>query len=43
MIRIVTPPIKAEMIFMGKVVGAEEAYRIYLINKVVPLDQVSFF
>ena len=30
----------AEIIFMGKPVDAEEAYRIGLVNKVVPLDQL---
>jgi len=32
--------IAAEMLFTGKPIGAQEAYRIGLVNKVVPLDQL---
>jgi len=38
--RIVPLPIAAEMLFTGKVIDAQEAYRIGLVNKVVPPDQV---
>jgi enoyl-CoA hydratase len=30
----------AELILMGKIIGAEEAYRIGLVNKVVPADRL---
>jgi len=38
--RIVPLPIAAEMLFTGKVIDAQEAYRIGLVNKVVPPEQV---
>ena len=38
--RTVPRRIAAEMLFTGKPIGAQEAYRIGLVNKVVPLDQL---
>jgi E-phenylitaconyl-CoA hydratase len=38
--RMVSPTIAAEMIFLGTPISAEEAYRLGLINKVVPLAQL---
>ena len=39
-IRMIPPAIAAEMIFMGTVLDAEEAWRIGLVNKVVSPDQL---
>ena len=39
-IRMIPPAIASEMIFMGTVLDAQEAWRIGLVNKVVPLDQL---
>jgi enoyl-CoA hydratase/carnithine racemase len=38
--RIVPLPIAAEMLFAGKVIDAPEAYRIGLVNRIVPQEQV---
>lgn len=38
--RVVPRRIAAEMIFTGKTIDAQEAYRIGLVNKVVPRDQL---
>ncbi|MCK4793412.1 MAG: enoyl-CoA hydratase/isomerase family protein, partial [Desulfobacteraceae bacterium] len=38
--RMVSPAKAAEMIFLGTPVSAEEAYRLGLVNKVVPLAQL---
>jgi enoyl-CoA hydratase/carnithine racemase len=38
--RLIPYGIAAEMIFTGKMIDAQEAYRIGLVNKVVPLDQL---
>jgi enoyl-CoA hydratase/carnithine racemase len=38
--RIVPLPLAAEMLFTGKRIDAQEAYRIGLVNKVVPLDKL---
>lgn len=38
--RLVSPAKAAEMIFLGIPVSAEEAYRLGLVNKVVPLNQL---
>jgi enoyl-CoA hydratase/carnithine racemase len=38
--RMVSPTIAAEMIFLGTPMSAEEAYRVGLVNKVVPLAQL---
>lgn len=38
--RIVPLPIAAEMLFSGKVIDAQEAYRIGLVNRIVPQEQV---
>jgi len=38
--RMVSPAKAAEMIFLGVPISAEEAYRLGLINKVVPLNQL---
>ena len=38
--RMVSPAKAAEMIFLGLPMSAEEAYRLGLVNKVVPLDQL---
>lgn len=38
--RIIPKRIAAEMLFTGKTITAYEAYRIGLVNKVVPLDQL---
>jgi enoyl-CoA hydratase/carnithine racemase len=38
--RIISPAKAAEMIFLGTPVSAEEAYRLGLVNKVVPLDRL---
>lgn len=38
--RIIPLPLASEMLFTGKRIDAQEAYRIGLINKVVPLDKL---
>lgn len=38
--RVIPRRIAAEMLFTGKTINAQEAYRIGLVNKVVPLDQL---
>jgi len=38
--RLIPPGIAAEMLFTGKMIDAQEALRIGLVNKVVPLDQL---
>jgi enoyl-CoA hydratase/carnithine racemase len=38
--RIISPGIAAEMLFTGKPIDAQEACRIGLVNKVVPLDEL---
>jgi enoyl-CoA hydratase/carnithine racemase len=38
--RLIPPGIAAEMIFTGKVIDAQEAYRIGLVNKFVPLSEL---
>ena len=38
--RLIPPGIAAEMIFSGKMIDATEAYRVGLVNKVVPLDKL---
>jgi len=38
--RMISPAKAAEMIFLGTPVSAEEAYRLGLVNKVVPLSQL---
>ena len=38
--RMVSPAKAAEMIFLGLPMGAEEAFRLGLVNKVVPLEQL---
>ena len=38
--RTIPPCLAAEMIFTGKTITAEEAYRIGLVNRVVPRDEV---
>lgn len=38
--RLIPPSIAAEMIFTGKMIDAQEAYRLGLVNKVVPLDKL---
>lgn len=38
--RLIPPGIAAEMIFTGKMIDAQEAYRLGLVNKVVPLDKL---
>lgn len=38
--RLIPYGIAAEMIFTGKMIDAQEAYRIGLLNKVVPLDRL---
>lgn len=38
--RLIPSGIAAEMLFTGKMIDAQEAYRIGLVNKVVPLDQL---
>ena len=38
--RVVPPNIAAEMIFTGKLIDAQEAYRIGLVNRVMPLDKL---
>lgn len=38
--RLIPSGIAAEMIFTGKIIDAQEAYRIGLVNKVVPLDKL---
>jgi enoyl-CoA hydratase/carnithine racemase len=40
LLRMVSPAIAAEMIFLGATLSAEEAYRLGLINRVVPLAQL---
>lgn len=39
-IRMIPSAIASEMIFMGTVIDAQEAYRIGLVNRVVPLDRL---
>jgi enoyl-CoA hydratase/carnithine racemase len=38
--RLIPPGIAAEMIFTGKMIDAQEAYRIGLVNRVVPRDKL---
>lgn len=38
--RLIPPGIAAEMIFTGKMIDAQEAYRVGLVSKVVPLDKL---
>ena len=38
--RLIPPGLAAEMLFTGKVIDAQEAYRIGLVNRVVPLEQL---
>jgi enoyl-CoA hydratase/carnithine racemase len=38
--RLIPPGIAAEMLFTGKRINASEAYRIGLVNKVVPIDEL---
>jgi enoyl-CoA hydratase/carnithine racemase len=38
--RLIPPGLAAEMIFTGKMIDAQEAYRIGLVNRVVPLDEL---
>jgi enoyl-CoA hydratase/carnithine racemase len=38
--RIIPRRLAAEMLFTGKTITAQEAYRVGLVNKVVPLDQL---
>ncbi len=38
--RIIPPGIAAEMIFTGRIIDAPEAYRIGLVNRVVPLEEL---
>jgi len=38
--RIIPRRLAAEMLFTGKTIDAQEAYRIGLVNKIVPLDQL---
>lgn len=38
--RLIPPGIAAEMLFTGKIIDAQEAYRIGLVNRVVPLDNL---
>ncbi len=38
--RLIPPGIAAEMIFTGKMIDAQEAFRVGLVNKVVPLEEL---
>jgi enoyl-CoA hydratase/carnithine racemase len=38
--RLIPPGAAAEMIFTGKMIDAQEAYRLGLVNKVMPLDKL---
>jgi enoyl-CoA hydratase/carnithine racemase len=38
--RLIPPGIAAEMLFTGKTIDVQEAYRIGLVNRVVPLDKL---
>jgi len=38
--RLISPGIAAEMIFTGRMIDAWEAYRVGLVNRVVPLDEL---
>jgi enoyl-CoA hydratase/carnithine racemase len=38
--RLIPPGMAAEMIFTGRMIDAEEAYRVGLINRIVPLDEL---
>lgn len=38
--RLIPPGLAAEMIFTGKMIDAQEAYRIGLVNRVVPLNEL---
>lgn len=38
--RLIPPGIAAEMLFIGKRIDAREAYRIGLVNRVVPIDEL---
>jgi len=38
--RLVSPAVAAEMIFLGNPISAQEAYRLGLINRVVPFSQL---
>lgn len=38
--RLIPPGMAAEMIFTGKMIDAQEAYRIGLVNRVVPLEEL---
>lgn len=40
LLRLIPPTIAAEMIFTGKMIDAQEAYRIGLVSRVVPLDKL---
>ncbi len=40
--RTIPQRLAAEMLFTGKTIDAQEAYRLGLVNKVVPIDQIMF-